>query len=115
MDSQTTIRALDSVTISSILVWEYHQALSALSCLNTVTLRWVPRHKGFEGNNKVDKLAKKRPGDSFHRSRAVCGTLMVNGQKFYAEPGQKITSTQTDGDSFLFKPLGKHLFGDPTA
>jgi len=45
--------------VTSRLVAECLDALSALASLNEVTLAWMPGHRGISGNEKADKLARK--------------------------------------------------------
>jgi hypothetical protein len=45
--------------VTSGLVAEYLDALSALASLNEVTLIWVPGHCGILGNEEPDKLARQ--------------------------------------------------------
>ncbi|CAB0039097.1 unnamed protein product [Trichogramma brassicae] len=56
-DSQAALRALDSRTVTSRLVWECKKALGALEAKNTVRLIWVPGHMGIKGNEIADRLA----------------------------------------------------------
>uniref|UniRef100_A0ABD2WBT4 RNase H type-1 domain-containing protein n=1 Tax=Trichogramma kaykai TaxID=54128 RepID=A0ABD2WBT4_9HYME len=56
-DSQAALRALDSRTVTSRLVWECKKALGALAAKNKVRLMWVPGHMGIRGNEKADRLA----------------------------------------------------------
>ena len=59
IDSQATIRALSSPTITSKTVKEATDAINELAGLaKAVTLVWIPAHKGFSGNERADGLAK---------------------------------------------------------
>jgi ribonuclease HI len=58
-DSPATLKALSSPKVTSGLVAECLDALSALASWNEVTLVWVPGHCGIPGNEKADKLAKR--------------------------------------------------------
>jgi len=58
-DSQATLKALSSPKVTSGLVSECLDALTALFSLNEVTLAWVPGHRGIPGNDEADKLARQ--------------------------------------------------------
>jgi ribonuclease HI len=45
--------------VTSELVAECLDALSALASLNEVSLMWVPWHCGIPGNEEADKLARQ--------------------------------------------------------
>ena len=45
--------------MTSRLVAECLDALSALASLNKVNLAWVPGHRGISGNEEADKLARQ--------------------------------------------------------
>ena len=58
-DSQSAINAINSTKIKSKTVLKITEALNSLGEENEVLLRWVPAHRGYEGNEKADSLAKK--------------------------------------------------------
>jgi hypothetical protein len=55
--SQAALKALSSPKVTSELVVECLNALSALAGLNEVTLTWVLGHRGILGYEEADKLA----------------------------------------------------------
>ncbi len=58
-DSQAAIRAINSTLIKSKSTLEATVALNTLAESNKVTLRWIPAHSGYEGNELADQYAKK--------------------------------------------------------
>ena len=60
VDSQAALLALDNPMVKSRTVAGAVEALNALvSTCRSVTLVWVPAHKGHVGNERADALAKK--------------------------------------------------------
>ncbi|XP_050335810.1 uncharacterized protein LOC126762809 [Bactrocera neohumeralis] len=57
-DSQAALKAISSYETKSLLVEECIGRLNRLSLCNRVHLIWVPGHKGVEGNEKADELAR---------------------------------------------------------
>jgi hypothetical protein len=70
-DSQAALRALSSPKVTSGLVAECLDALSALAGLNMVTLVWVPGHCGIPGNEEYDKLARQASATPLLSSEAT--------------------------------------------
>lgn len=64
-DSQAALRALQSCTIKSKLVWNCLQLIKKLGTHNKVTLEWVPGHNGIKGNELADRLAKEGADSRF--------------------------------------------------
>jgi ribonuclease HI len=58
-DSQAALKALSSLKVTSGLVAECRDALSALASSNEVTLMWLPGHCGIPGNEEADKLSSE--------------------------------------------------------
>ena len=63
-DSQATIKALNSTKIKSKTTLNAQIELHKLGRDNHVSLRWIPAHKGYSGNEKADELAKKGSEDN---------------------------------------------------
>ena len=57
-DSQAAIKAVDSTKIKSKTLDESVSLLNKLGETNTVTVRCIPAHNGYEGNERADLLAK---------------------------------------------------------
>ena len=58
-DSQAAIRAIDSTVIKNSTTLEATMALNTLGESNEISLRWIPAHCGYEGNELADQLAKR--------------------------------------------------------
>ena len=59
IDSQAAILALDNPKVTSLAVLKAMDSLNELaSKVKSVTLAWIPAHKGHEGNERADELAK---------------------------------------------------------
>ena len=59
IDSQSAIKALKNFTTTDSLVLQCKTSLNKLGETNTVTLYWIPGHKGHMGNEVADRLAKR--------------------------------------------------------
>lgn len=83
-DSQAAIKALVSYRVSSKLVWNCLETLICLGRNNQVLILWIPGHKGFEGNEMADSLAKKGASEKFMGPEPVVAVALntaktVNG------------------------------------
>ncbi len=58
VDSQAALMALSSNLITKTCVHNTADMLNNLSHKNILTLSWVKSHKGIQGNEKADVLAK---------------------------------------------------------
>lgn len=72
-DSQAALKALQSVTCSSKLVWECIQLLQQVAKNSRLNLFWVPGHCGVEGNEKADLLARCGSSKPFLGPEPFCG------------------------------------------
>ena len=57
-DSKSALEALQSSEITSGKVLETVNSLNSLGKWNKLKIRWIPAHKGLDGNEKADSLAK---------------------------------------------------------
>ncbi|KAJ8981503.1 hypothetical protein NQ317_016500 [Molorchus minor] len=72
-DSQAALQALACKNIKSKLIWNCLETLQALGNQNKVTLKWVPGHKGVEGNEEADTLARKGSDTALIGPEPMCG------------------------------------------
>ena len=64
-DSQAALKAIVFWHFTSKLVLECRNAVQELSCLNEVTLLWVPGHSNILGNDEADLLAREGSSTPF--------------------------------------------------
>ena len=80
VDSQSAIQALGNPIISSKAVLAATKKLNLLADIaKSVTVTWIPAHKGHEGNEKADVLAKRGAADEGGNHKLTVG-----------KPGSKI-------------------------
>ena len=58
-DSQSAINAINSTVIKTHTIEQTTRELNDLGRANKVLLRWIPAHKGHDGNEVADRLANK--------------------------------------------------------
>jgi ribonuclease HI len=58
-DSQAAIKALNNYQINSKLVEDCYQFLVKLAEQNSIQLIWVPGHRGIEGDETANQLARQ--------------------------------------------------------
>ncbi|XP_036344628.1 uncharacterized protein LOC118753862 [Rhagoletis pomonella] len=58
-DSQAALKAISSCEIKSRVVWECVARLNILGENKALQLVWVPGHKGIQGNEEADRLARE--------------------------------------------------------
>jgi ribonuclease HI len=68
-DSQAALKALNGPKVTSELVAECLNALSALADLNEVTLTWVLGHRRILGNEDLDLESTPQCLERFSRSQ----------------------------------------------
>ena len=65
IDSQAAMQALGNPHVTSMVVANAIDKLNDLAkAVRSVTLVWIPAHKGYEGNERADVLAKKGSEES---------------------------------------------------
>ena len=67
--SQAAIKEINSTVIKNSTTLEAVVTLNTLGEFNEISLRWIPAHCGYEGNELTDKLAKK--GSKKYRATRV--------------------------------------------
>ena len=63
-DSQAAIKAIDCLNIKSRTTWKTIENLNKLGKNNQVTVRWIPSHSCYPGNERADTLAKQGADNS---------------------------------------------------
>ena len=71
-DSQAALKSLKRPVQTSKIVLECREELQELARYNKLTLMWVPGHRGVEGNEKADELARKGSATPFIGPEPFC-------------------------------------------
>lgn len=98
-DSQGTILSLNSTVCRSKTTINTITNLNVLAVFNSVKIRWIPAHKGHEGNELADTLAKKGAKDITNITRPP-----IPKPAAYAALREKIKLS-----SLASSPLTKHM------
>lgn len=107
MDSQSALKALDSIHTSSTLVRDCKKILNDVGNLCNVTLMWVPGHSNEVGNDLADLLA--RQGSSLHISWAVdIPTPVV----FFKDQIKSLLLKESTKRWTKSENVGKHIWND---
>ena len=80
-DSQAAIKALDKTIIKHITVKTCHENLTKLANKdNKITVSWIPGHRGHEGNELADTLAKMgtKSSNHFHHIKTPSQTIKLH-------------------------------------
>lgn len=72
-DSQAALQALSSWEFKSKLTLECFDTLQQLAGRNKITLVWIPGHRGFEGNEIADELARNASATPMTGPEPYCG------------------------------------------
>lgn len=85
-DSQAALRALDSYATKSKTVLNCLKSIEELSANRKVTLKWIPAHSGFIGNEKADELAKTASSKTHPEiTLNICSSGMKNKMKSWVK------------------------------
>jgi ribonuclease HI len=71
-DSQAALKSLKNPEICSKIVQQCWLTLNELARGNKITLVWVPGHRGIDGNEKADELARQGSDTNFIGPEPFC-------------------------------------------
>lgn len=84
-DSQAALKAFTNPAVTSKLVWNCIERLNTLATNNKVKLIWIPGHKGHEGNEKADELARMGSEQKFQGPEPAVGLPFSTIKQFLKE------------------------------
>ena len=92
--------ALDTIKTNSRTVEDLKDKLNILAKTNTVELSWIPGHRGYEGNEKADELAKIATTKQISTDEPIThGNLTNVIQKYYQDQTETRWKNTTAGDN----------------
>ena len=94
--SQAAIKALASNEVNSRLVLECREALKKIETKCNVQICWVPGHKGYEENEKADKLTKQGSELREELSERVIYPSIQTAKRILTETAENIKEHTTN-------------------
>ena len=94
-DSKLVLQALQSKNSSTPLITRLIDKMNTLSKNNSIILTWIPSHIGIQGNERVDRAAKKALQTCISNAKIPYTDLKPLINKFILKKCQKSWDYQT--------------------